>query len=460
MRLATRTALAAALAAAVSLAVLAVLFRGSVYEVLRERLDRQLEERAETAPILAAVGERLAVSELGATVEGARVAYPSGTIGVGALPDDPLPPITAPGWETVRADGENWRLYTVEVVDVPGVGDRTLVQLVAPLGSVEATARDQRRSTLLLAVAAVGVCGLIGYGFGAFASRPLSRLRRDASKLATSPATDWRVGTAYGAVEVDEVATVLNHGLDRVATESANRQAALDAARSFAASATHELRTPLTSAMTDLDVAAHASTDASARGEAINDAQGQLRRLTGTLAALRQLADADLADPSWFTEFDLADHIAVLVADEARRHPSAILDVQVVGADATGELRIVGWLDGVRLACSNLVRNALDHARSADGTVRALVTVERTPDAARITVDDAGPGIPQSERARALDRFARGDRSTGTGLGLALVARVAVLHGGSVELGDAPLGGLRVRLTLGQSGVSSAKLRP
>ena len=107
MRLATRTAFAAAAAGALALAVVGILFRNRVGDTLRERVDRQLEERASTAPILAAVGTRLSVSELGATVEGARVLADGSTVALGALPDDPLPPVTAPGWQTVRADDQN-----------------------------------------------------------------------------------------------------------------------------------------------------------------------------------------------------------------------------------------------------------------------------------------------------------------------------------------------------------------
>ena len=70
LRLATRTGLAAFAATIVMLALIGLAFRGQIGEVLRDRVDRQLEARAETAPILAAVGDRIARSELNGTVEG------------------------------------------------------------------------------------------------------------------------------------------------------------------------------------------------------------------------------------------------------------------------------------------------------------------------------------------------------------------------------------------------------
>ena len=150
MRLATRTGLASFVAASITLLAVGSLFRGYFATVLQERVDSQLKERAATAPILAAVAERLAQSELRTTLEGARVVTGGQTISLGLLPDDPLPQTIAPGWSTARASGDRWRMYTVEVSDVPRLGDKTLVQLVAPLGDVDARARQLRRRVIFV----------------------------------------------------------------------------------------------------------------------------------------------------------------------------------------------------------------------------------------------------------------------------------------------------------------------
>ena len=70
-----------------------------------------------------------------------------------------------------------------------------------------------------------------------------------------------------------------------------------------------------------------------------------------------------------------------------------------------------------------------------------------------LTVDDDGPGIPAADRARVFEPFQRLDSSRdrqtgGFGLGLAIVRRVALVHGGDVRLEDSPLGGARFVMTL------------
>jgi len=100
-----------------------------------------------------------------------------------------------------------------------------------------------------------------------------------------------------------------------------------------------------------------------------------------------------------------------------------------------------------------LVGNLLDNARNyAGGAVE--VAAERSPTGVRLVVDDAGPGVPVDERERIFERFDRGtfgersDAPRGTGLGLALVAQHARLHGGRVWVEDAPGGGARFVIDL------------
>lgn len=439
MRLATRTGLAALAAAVVALLLIGALFNRALPRVLEDRVDAQLEDRAETAPILAAVGPRLAQSELSGTVDGARVRRDGEIVSIGRLPEEPLPPITAVGFETAQADGERWRLLSVEVVDVPLPGDVALVQLIAPLGDTDTQAAQLRRRAILIGLVTASIAAAIGFLLGRRATRPLTLLRADADRWDDADPTTWSVRPAYGSPEVDEVAGALNASLARLQDESARRNDALDAARSFAASATHELRTPLQSALTNVDIARSPLVADDGRSEAVEQAHLQLQRLAAGLAAVRALADAEFARPSWFVPADLAGLVESVVDDERSRSAAAI-ELESSGASSVIPL----WSDGARLAIANVIRNALVHG-SPSG--RVVVRV----DGAVVTVDDDGPGIPSSDRERLLGRFERGSGSGGSGLGLAIAQQVAVAHGGGVAISDAPIGGTRVEIRLAAS---------
>jgi signal transduction histidine kinase len=92
-------------------------------------------------------------------------------------------------------------------------------------------------------------------------------------------------------------------------------------------------------------------------------------------------------------------------------------------------------------ALANLIDNALKYSTPAAGVdaARIVVSVSRSEDQLFLSVADNGPGIPAADRERVLQRFVRLEESRslpGSGLGLSLVAAVANLHHGAIELGD------------------------
>jgi signal transduction histidine kinase len=98
----------------------------------------------------------------------------------------------------------------------------------------------------------------------------------------------------------------------------------------------------------------------------------------------------------------------------------------------------------VHRAVANLVHNAVKHA--PEGTA-VDVEVTRSKTGIAVVVADAGPGIPAADRDQVFERFWRGERAPGTGLGLPIARQIAQAHGGEVELLDAERG-CRFRLTL------------
>ncbi len=246
----------------------------------------------------------------------------------------------------------------------------------------------------------------------------------------------------YGTPEVDDVARTLNSNLELLAEETARRGAALESARSFAASAAHELRTPLQSALTSLDIARSGRIDAAELTSTIDTARRQLERMAASLAAVRALTDAELADPTWFETLDLVELVDAVVAEETRRDRDAQVTVD---ADVRRDDRGLG-----RRAASRRRQHRAQRARPrppANGSqARVRVEVNETGRDRRRQRTRCARCVAR----RILERFERGESDQpGSGLGLALAAQVARAHGGDVTVGTSPDGGARVSLLLG-----------
>jgi signal transduction histidine kinase len=207
----------------------------------------------------------------------------------------------------------------------------------------------------------------------------------------------------------------------------------------FTAEAAHELRTPVTALLGELDVCLRRPRDADAYRAALTSARDEVDRLRRVVEALTALARLDAGEADAHRQLtraaDLAHGVAAAwphVAVTVRADPE--LDVHV---------------DLVRLALSNLLRNAARHAPDA----AVGLTVDRDGDLAVFTVDDAGPGLPDGDPEALFDRFTRGARSRvrdpdGLGLGLPIARQIARRHGGDCTLGPSPLGGARATITL------------
>jgi two-component system sensor histidine kinase PhoQ len=82
-------------------------------------------------------------------------------------------------------------------------------------------------------------------------------------------------------------------------------------------------------------------------------------------------------------------------------------------------------------------------------TATRITAVGSRRDGLLLLVEDDGPGIPVSERARVLDRGARLDeRVSGQGIGLSVVREVAALNGGTLSIGESTLGGAVIEIQL------------
>ena len=265
-------------------------------------------------------------------------------------------------------------------------------------------------------------------------TRPLAELGASAARLGD--------GDLSARVSVPDDPPEL-HGLARSFNATAARiETLVLAQQAFVADASHQLRTPLTALSLRLE---NLEEESSAfHVEDLQGARTEVRRLARLVDGLLTLARAeDATAPT--TDIDVA---AVLAGrrdawEAAASERGVVLDVALEAPDVRS---VPGRLEQI---LDNLLSNALDVAPA--GTA-VTVTAGRAGAAVRLEICDAGPGMTPEQRARAFDRFWRAEPSRrdrgGFGLGLAIVGRLVAADGGSVELTDAPQGGLSVVLLL------------
>lgn len=357
------------------------------------------------------------------------------------------------GLSTRRVDDERWRFVSepasVALPNLPSVlrgRVRTAdirVEVAEPMAPVNATVGSVARQVLRLGVLAVVVAGVLGWLLGGAALRPLARLRRDAERVSGTHDLEVRVADQQGLREVDELGRSLNLMLDRIRQATDETAVALEASRSFAANAAHELRTPLTSIQANIDVLErNPELSATDRATILGDIQSQQQRLVRLLSALRLLARGDLERIPLEGPVDLADLVEGSVERARRHHTDARFGLSV----ERGPWTVPGWEEGLQVLVDNLLDNAALHGHRDEAGADVTVIVRGTPTSVELIVEDRGPGIAPSERRLVLERFARaaGTTGPGSGLGLALVHQQVLLHGGTLEVGENPVGGARL----------------
>ncbi|MFE9453319.1 sensor histidine kinase [Streptomyces sp. NPDC006739] len=383
-------------------------------------------------PKVADTRERLLFSA--ALDVGVRMIGPDATFSGGPQPDASVPlPEIATGPVTVRAAGESWRALARPISTPRGSGT---LWVFSPNAADQAQLRLVRHRVAVTTLLAVPLSGLLAWGVATGATGPLRRLGRRTAGLDPRTSAARLADQPSGVTEVDELAATLRTVLTRYDEQAARTAEALDTARSFSSAAAHELRTPLMSMGTNLDIlAAHPDLPEPDRTEVLADLRTEHARLLNLLVMLRELGRGDLVEEEAFRTVDVTETADASVADARRRAPDARIDLA-----AEPGATVHGWEPGLRLLLDNLLANALAHGRDAAGRATVTVGVRRTGDEVVVTVDDQGPGVPAEARARIFERFQRGPASSGSGLGLTLVAQQTALHGGSVTVEDGPSG--------------------
>ena len=212
--------------------------------------------------------------------------------------------------------------------------------------------------------------------------------------------------------------------------------ARLDSARKeFIANASHELRTPLFSIGGFLEMLDAEELDRNTQRQFIQTTREQLDRLTRLSLDLLDLARLDVGRMPLSREPIRLSRVATLVVHElsaAAKKQRHRLDLSV-----RGDIVVLGDHEHIARIVRVFVENALRH--TPRGTAISVI-VSGADDGGRISVEDAGPGIPASELNLIFERFYRieGSVASGSGLGLSLAQQLAALMDGRIDVNSTP----------------------
>jgi signal transduction histidine kinase len=304
---------------------------------------------------------------------------------------------------------------------------------VFPMDNLVRTLTVLRNSLLVgTLVATAGGAGL-GYWSSRRVLRPVSRVADAAAALAEG-GLDTRMNPEQDP-DLHRLVQSFNEMADAIQTR-------IEREARFASDVSHELRTPLTALTAAAEVLDRRRDDLADRSrQALDILISQLRRFNGLVLDLLEMSrmEAGVADVN-LEPVRVVDLVGKVTSASG---PDGLTAEWKPEADEA-----MAMIDKRRFErlLSNLFDNATQYGGGPVG-----VEIEADDAVVQVHVDDAGPGIPLSERQRIFERFARGSNSQyipGTGLGLALVTEHARLMGGTVSADRSPEGGARFTLAL------------
>ncbi len=236
---------------------------------------------------------------------------------------------------------------------------------------------------------------------------------------------DKRLQSRQTGDEFDVLAGHLNEMLDQI-------ESLIGTVRHVSDNIAHDLRTPLTRLRNRIELAASSSPE-SVRSE-LEASVADADELLLTFASLLRIARIESG--TYTPQLGSVD-VAVIVSDAAELYQGVANERNVlIVNDADPHLLIDGDRNLIFQTISNLLDNAVKNS-PADGSVGMVATKEGNE--ARVQIYDSGPGIPEKEYERVLERFSRLDQSRslpGSGLGLSLVKAVIEVHGGRLKFYD------------------------
>jgi signal transduction histidine kinase len=294
-----------------------------------------------------------------------------------------------------------------------------------------------------IAVLAIVVSWFIGRVFSRHALAPVTQVTSSLQALAEGDYTQRRFVMGGSGDEIATLTEAYNDAAASVAAAMEERRTTEARMRQFVADAGHELRTPLTVIAGYIDVLRRGAIEEPTVARQILGTMAlEKEHMRGLIDRLMRLARMDAETPPQSAAIDIAAMLRDQVEAARRLDEEREINYSV---DGVGE--IYGDRAELGEALWNVVENALKYAPGAPIHLRAY----RDNGSTVLSVRDEGPGMTESERLHAFERFYRGDARgeiPGTGLGLAIAKRAVDRAGGSIAIDSAPGRGTTVSIKL------------
>ncbi len=303
---------------------------------------------------------------------------------------------------------------------------------------------------------------VLGIGGGIFVGRRVLRridAMTGAAQRIMAGDLSGRLPVGRSGDELDRLTEHLNAMLERI-------EALMMGLKEVSDNIAHDLKTPLTRLRNRAEEAlAKSGSEAeyrSALERTIEESDGLIRTFNALLMIARAESGQARGNMDDFDAADVAKGIHELYEPLAE-DGGMILHVKTESTPLHGNRELISQ------ALANLVENAIKYGKplpaaqplsassvAADGK-EILIEARRDGDQVLLSVTDHGPGIPETDRKHAVERFVRLEASRsqpGSGLGLSLASAVATLHGGELRLGDAHPGLSAILAIPARAGVS------
>lgn len=229
----------------------------------------------------------------------------------------------------------------------------------------------------------------------------------------------------YGSIEVRRAGLAFTKMKERILRQISEKTQML-------AGVSHDLRTPLTRMKLQMAM----MPDTKENQEFVQDIDEMEKMLDGYLAYV----SGEGGEKPTFV--DMNEMISSII-NKYRKNSNAMIRYST-NYDVSA---VQGREQALRRAVTNVIENAFHYGKTI------AVKLESGEKWLELTIDDDGPGIPKDKREDVFKAFyrvegSRNKETGGVGLGLAIAKDVIVSHGGSIQLDDSDLGGLRVLISI------------